>query len=136
MSCEGPAGRDGSDGRDGAVLRIYEEFAVRADEWNRKPTDSRLPFEHYYFVKSIPQFSYNYFKYGVYNTYHVTLDNYNNEVQDPLASTYYFMDEGVPWQEAFICEYREREITILVFHSDFKEDPWPGNHVFRFVAVY
>ena len=140
-SCEGPAGRDGFDGRDGAETYWFvEEYTIRSGEWEIVNGVNELGS---YFKKtiSIPALDRDIYEYGTVFCY--MFQNINGvEVQTPLQHTIHrgATDgrEEYLWSETYSFVYSPRSITFIVENSNFITNNLnrPNDTTFRVVLNY
>ncbi|MDR1116257.1 MAG: hypothetical protein LBL33_08975 [Tannerella sp.] len=146
VSCEGPAGRDGFDGRDGeSVFRYVETFTVGTNEWELvegRPDDFGTYFRKEIVLSELDKF--------IYDEGHVLCYIFDRvegfEVQSnlPYIKPYGEIVNGREyfWNETFSYDFvpgegsKSGSVMIYVKYSDFMTSIRPGTWKFRIVLNY
>lgn len=136
-SCEGPAGRDGMDGRDGEGTYFFvKEYTVNTNSWELVNGEDELN-SFYRYEIDIPQLDRDMYNYGnVFCYMFQKVDGY--EVQTllpyhlPLGQD---TGNGKPdfWSETYFYDFMEGSIMIYVYYSDFYTNNRPPTTTFRVV---
>lgn len=138
-SCEGPAGRDGLNGRDGAETYWFvKNYTINSNQWQLVNGVDEL--ESYYQAKvSIPELDKDIYEKG--NVFCYMFQRVNGvEVQTLLPFTIP-RGEGnnnseYLWTETFACDFTPGTITFYINYSDFYTSNRPETTTFRVVLNY
>lgn len=143
VSCEGPAGRDGLDGRDGeSMFRYVETFTVGTNEWELvqgMPDEMGTYFRKEIVLSELDE--------SIYNNGHVScyifdrVDGFEVQSNLPYIKPYGEILDGREyfWTETFSYDFVPSDRTnpgsvmIYVKYSDFMTSIRPGTWKFRIV---
>ena len=139
-SCEGPPGRDGLDGRDGAgTYWFVKTYTIQSNQWTLINGEDQL--NSYFRAQiSIPKLDRELYERGNVQCY--MFQNINNtEVQTPLPFTIPLGEKGTGggellWTETVSFDFYPGTITFYVNYSDFYTSNRPGTVTFRVVLTY
>ena len=139
-SCEGPPGRDGFDGRDGAETYWFvQTYTISSDQWVLINGEDQLN-SYFRAQRSIPELDRELYENGNVRCY--MFQNINGtEVQTPLPFTVPLGEEGnggkdILWTETVSFDFSPGRVTFYVNYSDFVTRVRPGTITFRVVLTY
>jgi hypothetical protein len=130
-SCEGPAGRDGLDGRDGASFEFYvKNFTVVSRDWVYLSSGRYTDMYEYVVDIDVKKQAY---EYGTVSVYMYQLNTASNsEVQTPLPYwTQHTAGENT-WLEGYNFDFDEGTVA---FYAEVEKGTYPPTSLFRIVIA-
>lgn len=139
VSCEGPAGRDGRNGLDGAdAYWFVKNYTISSNQWELKNGVNEL---NSFFQAEIviPELTREIYEKGnVFCYMYQNVDGF--EVQTLLPYTVPLGERNgnteYLWTETYACDFMPGSIMIYVNYSDFVTDVRPPANRFRVVLNY
>ena len=139
-SCEGPAGRDGLDGRDGyATEWVIKTYTINSNQWQLVNGVDQLN-SFYQAEVRIPELDVDIYEDGAVLCY-MFQDVNGDEVQTMLPFT---IPRGVDngngtedlWTETYACDFTVGSIMFYVNYSDFYTNNRPPTTSFKVALIY
>ena len=130
VSCEGPMGPRGHDGRDG-LLSVWKviEMPVSTNDWVAHPSSSNV--SYYSVAFNVPEITENIFLDGVILCY-----LYYDGRQIILPSVRHYQDGSFLWTQTIDYEYWKGGLEIFVTNSDFYYPERPASMTFVLQILY